>query len=408
MAQKVGVFCTGNSRLIFTISHAFAAALLKPIGCTNGGVNLFGQSSTGKTTIAKVCVSIVSSPEYLLTCRTTDNALEKTALAHNDCPMILDEAAQMSSKNMGESVYMLGNGAGKERMKPDGELRPLITFRSNFMLTGEIPVSQHIEEGGNRETEGQLIRVLDIPAVVGEHGVFDVLHDFKSGSELSKYLIEQSSKYYGTAYVEFLNALIKLDVIDTIRNKIAEIKNQLIGELQDEIGGQADRALDRFVLAASAGELATELGITGWNVGEATRATADCFKAWLNQRGGVENQENVKVLRQIKEFFELHGESRFTDITNGHAVDYSKTNNRAGFREQINDEWIYYVLPVGFKEMHKGFTQTLAIKSLIEAGWIQTNEITKNSKKIFESNIKHIITGFGRPRVYIFNGLMWE
>jgi len=253
--ENVGAFCKGNSRLIFAVSHAFAAALLKPMGRSNGGINLFGQSSTGKTTIAKVCVSIVSSPEYLLTCRTTDNALEKTALAHNDCIMVLDEAAQMSSKNMGESVYMLGNGAGKERMKPDGELRPLITFRTNFMLTGEIPISQHIEEGGNRETEGQLIRVLDIPAVVGEHGVFDVLHGFKSGSELSKHLVEQSSKFYGSAYIEFLNALIKPEVIDAARNKIVEIKSQLIADCQDELGGQADRALDRFALAAAAGEL---------------------------------------------------------------------------------------------------------------------------------------------------------
>lgn len=406
--ENVGVFCTGNSRLMFAISHTFAAALLKPMGRTNGGVNLFGQSSTGKTTIARVCVSIVSNPEYLLTCRTTDNALEKTALAHNDCIMVLDEAAQMSSKNMGESVYMLGNGAGKERMKPDGELRPLITFRSNFMLTGEIPISQHIEEGGHRETEGQLIRVLDIPAVVGEHGVFDVLHGFKSGSELSKHLVAQSSKFYGTAYIEFLNALIKPEVIDAVQDKLIEIKRQLIAELQDEIGGQADRALDRFVLAAAAGELATELGITGWNIGDATKATVECFKAWLNQRGGVENQEGIKVLKQVKEFFELHGESRFTDITEGRSVDYSKTSNRAGFRAQVNEEWVYYVLSAGFQEMHQGFTQFLAIKSLIEAGWIQTNEITKNSKIIIESCIKQTIDGYGRPRVYIFNGLMWH
>lgn len=65
--ENVGTFCTGNSRLMFAISHAFAAALLKPMNRTNGGINFFGQSSTGKTTIAKVCVSIISSPEYLLT-----------------------------------------------------------------------------------------------------------------------------------------------------------------------------------------------------------------------------------------------------------------------------------------------------------------------------------------------------
>jgi putative DNA primase/helicase len=302
---------------------------------------------------------------------------------------------------------MLGNGAGKERMRADGEQRPLITFRSNFMLAGEIPVSQHIEEGGNRETEGQLIRVLDIPAVVGEHGVFDVLHGFKSGSELSKHLVEQSSKFYGTAYIEFLEALIKPEIIESVRDNIVEIKRKIIAGLQDQIGGQADRALDRFVLAAAAGELATKLGITGWSVDDAIKATVECFTVWLNQRGGVENQESVKVLKQIREFFELHGESRFTDITQGTSVDYSKTSNRAGFRAQINDEWAYYVLPAGFKEMHKGFTQDLAIKSLIEAGWIQTKEIIKNSKSIIESSIKHTIHGYARTRVYIFNGLMW-
>lgn len=49
-----------------------------------------------------------------------------------------------------------------------------------------------------------------------------------------------------------------------------------------------------------------------------------------------------RALKQIKKFFELHGESRFTDITEGSSVDYSKTINRAGFKAQINDEWVYY------------------------------------------------------------------
>jgi len=397
--DHVGKYCGGNSRLIFAVSHGLASMLLEPTGSTNGGINLFGSSSIGKTTIARVCASLFSDPSYLLSCRTTDNALEKTAQSHNDCFLILDEAAQMNPKTMGETAYMLGNGAAKERMKSGGELQEVMKFRLNFMLTGEIPTSQHIQEDkGQRATEGQSIRILDIPAG-SNHGVFDTLHGFKTGAEFSKFLVEQSGKYYGTTFLQFIDSMLS---IEDLREKLKETKERLINALPEDLRtmeGQADRALDRFTIAAYAGELATQFGLTGWDDGEAVWAAGVCFEAWVITRGGADNQEEKKLLQQVRDFIETHGESRFTDITQSNNND-SKTINRAGFRELKEGEWIYYVLAVGFKEMHKGFTNVMAIKSLVEAGWLQKtrNSLGCNIASKMKKSAKH-----GSHRVYELN-----
>lgn len=400
--EKISKLCAGNSRLVFALSHGLASMLLSPTNSTNGGINLFGESSTGKTTIAKVCGSIFSDPTYVESCRTTTNALENTAHSHNDFLLILDEISQMNPRDMGDTIYTLCNGMGKARMRASTESHPIIKFRNNYLFTGEIPVYQHTREGGNRETEGQLVRVLDIPAVVGEHGVFDCLPEgIKSGAEFSNYLKEQTTRYYGTCAIAFLEELTKPQNIAKIPEKLKQVKEQLIEGLPQKVQGQTERAINRFVLAACAGELATEWGLTGWEPGEAITSSKKCLDAWLIERGGVGNKEGGKFLQQVRAFFAAHGESRFTDIDN---QEQSKTINRAGFKKLENDEWVYYVHPHAFEEIHKGFTKNFAIKTLIDATWIET---TINSLGEIEACKQKKIPKHGNGRFYKFK-LMLE
>ena len=395
--ENISKHCSGNSRLIFGVSHGLASFLLDLTHSTNGGVNLFGQSSTGKTTIAQVCVSLFGEPSYLSTCRTTTNASEKLAHSRNDCLLVLDELAQMEAREIGDAIYTLGNGQGKERMLSSGELRPCLRFRCNYLFTGEIPVSQRINEGGNRETEGQLVRVLDIPAVVGEYGAFDCLPDgFESGAEFSNYLKEQCTKHYGTCAIAFLEELTKPENLNCINEKLKLYRQQLTIDLPQGIQGQTERAINRFALAACAGELATEWGLTGWQPGEAITSARKCLDAWLAERGGVENQEGAKILKQVRAFFDTHGESRFTDINN---QEHSKTINRAGFKKLENEAWVYYVHPNSFDEICKGFNKPSVIKILIEAGWIETK---KNKRGQIEACISTRIPKNGSNRYYNF------
>ncbi|MGA6972830.1 MAG: DUF927 domain-containing protein, partial [Candidatus Binatus sp.] len=87
--QNVGKLCSGNSRLIFGVSMAVAAALLSLTGDESAGFHLVGPSSAGKTTAIKTSASVCGGPHYICQWRQTSNALEATAAQHNDLPLYL-------------------------------------------------------------------------------------------------------------------------------------------------------------------------------------------------------------------------------------------------------------------------------------------------------------------------------
>ncbi|HMM85074.1 DUF927 domain-containing protein [Azohydromonas sp.] len=68
---------------------------------------------------------------------------------------------------------------------------------------------------------------------------------------------------------------------DDVRGGIERLAAQWVA---DGASGQVHRVGRRFALAAVAGELATDAGLTGWPQGEATAAARACFEAWLAAR----------------------------------------------------------------------------------------------------------------------------
>jgi putative DNA primase/helicase len=79
---------------VLAISAAFAGPLLNLAGQEGGGVNIFGGSSQGKTTIAQAAASVWgrgSSPGYVKAWRATANGLEGVAASTSDTVLMLDE-----------------------------------------------------------------------------------------------------------------------------------------------------------------------------------------------------------------------------------------------------------------------------------------------------------------------------
>jgi uncharacterized protein (DUF927 family) len=92
-------------------------------------------------------------------------------------------------------------------------------------------------------------------------------------------------------------------------------------------------------LIATAGELATLLGVTLWREGEVTAAAAWALEQWISQRGGTEPAEARQALEQVRRFIEAHGEYRFEPLDN---VEARAVPNRAGWRkgEGLDREWL--------------------------------------------------------------------
>ena len=103
--------------MIFALSTAFAAPILKILGEDSGGFNIKGNSSTGKSTALTVAASVWGSPKYLQQWKSTDNAMEAIANSYNNCLLCLDELGQVDGNIASDMIYMLANGSGKNRLK---------------------------------------------------------------------------------------------------------------------------------------------------------------------------------------------------------------------------------------------------------------------------------------------------
>jgi len=394
--------CMGNSRLLFAVSVAFAAPLLEITGMESGGVHFRGDSSTGKTTALRLAASVWGGADFLQRWRATDNGLEALAAQHSDCLLVLDELSQVDPKVAGEVAYMLANGSGKARANRTGTTRDIASWRLLFVSSGEAGLAEHMALANRKPKAGMEVRLLDISADAGHGlGLFDTLHDHASGAAFSKTITEAALKYYGTAAIAFLEKLV--EHLDKMPGMVKRGQQQFIEHhLPDEAGGQSHRAALRFALVGAAGEIATAWGITGWNKGEAMQAAAICFKAWLAQRGGAGNQEAAAMLAQVRQFFELHGDARFTDwerATDDHAP---KTLNRAGFRKTstTTGETEYYVLREVFRgEVCKGFDYRAIAKLLVGLACLEVDGRSYTRKER--------LPGMGNTQCYRINANLW-
>ena len=381
----VGRHCVGNSRLGFFASLAFAGPLLAwAPGTDGGGFHLVGDSSCGKTTALRVAASVWGGRDYLQRWRATDNGLESLAAQHSDGLLCLDELAQLDAKMAGESAYMLANGQGKSRAGRTGAGRPRATWRLLFASAGEIGLAEHMAEANKRTRAGQELRMIDMPADAGvRRGLFEDLGEFDGPGLLAQHLTRATETTFGTAGRAWLLWLVDHTegLGRTLRERMDSIERTLVPEAA---AGQVQRVGRRFALVAAAGELATEAGITDWPAGTATRAAQRCFNDWLAARpGGIGLGEDAQMLRQMRAWFGMHGDSRFKPWHRTDSDNKPNTPLMAGWRKEImgdihneagdlvsvpiSREW--FVLPDVFRlEACKGYQERAALRLLKERG----------------------------------------
>ena len=370
--REISARCVGNSRLTFAVSAGFAPPLLHLTNDESGGFHFVGSSSLGKTTALRVGGSVWGGSHepagYLRQWRATANGLEGIAAMHCDALICLDEMGQVNAREAGEVGYLLANGQGKGRARRDGSARSPFTWRVLFLSSGEITLADKIrEDGRQRATAGQQVRILDIPAEAGNFGLFENLHGAASGQEFADALRNATQRNYGTAARAFLPEIAKH--AERIADKVREYRDAFIAQHRPAgASEQVGRGAARFGLVAAAGELATVLGLTGWDADAATEAAGACFEAWLALRGHAGPAEIEAGIEQVRHFFALHGGSRF-GMGNASDIDsHGRTVlNRAGFCKDGN----FWVYPEVFrKDIAAGYdcralTDALAARALL-------------------------------------------
>ncbi len=284
-----------------------------------------------QTTLLRAAASVWGkgdSPGYMRAWRATANGLEGAAASATDTALVLDELGQIDPREAQAALYSLSNGGGKARAARDGSLREPKSWRVMVLSSGELPIAAKLaEDRGRKPKAGQLVRMLDIPAE-RPCGVFDHAGPEGDAGALAKAFKLAAISSYGTAGPAFVRGLIDDEVTgEDIRGMISGFVATYAPAGAD---GQIDRAAQRFGLIAAAGELATAMGITPWQEGEARTAAAWALGQWIEQRGGTEPAEVRQAIEQVRLFIEQHGESRFEALD---ATEPRVVLNRAGWRK---------------------------------------------------------------------------
>ena len=371
---------------VLAISAAFAGPLLHPAGQEGGGVHLFGNSSTGKTTMLKLAASVWGDSGVVRSWRATANGLEGAANRTNDIAMILDEIGQVDAKDAAASMYMLASGVGKVRMNRNATLQDIKTWRAFILSSGEMTVETKITQlRGATSYTGAALRLLNVGADRGlGYGALDGPGTTGNSADLVRGFAEAVRQAHGVAGPEFVRTVISENAC---AEKLREAVNLFAStHVKSGSHGPIERPAKRFVLLTAACWLSTQLGNTGCPPGVATGAAAQAFAKWKIARGGdgKDPAEDRKAIMHVTAFIVTYGESRFDEldrngypITSGEAEGATTTPRpvfvRYGWRKHYGDDRIWMIDDSKWEsEVCKGFDPDQVSRALARNGFLKT------------------------------------
>lgn len=372
--ESIGRLCSGNPLMVLAVSTALAGPLLHLCHRQTAGIHLVGDSSNGKTTLLEVASSVWGGPDFKRTWRATGNGLEGVAAALSDTALVLDEIGEADGKEIGATVYALGNGTGKARASRNGTARRPQRWRIAVLSSGERTLAAHMSEAGKRSHAGQAVRLLDIPAK-RQHGAFDTLHHLADGRAFADHLKSEVTRHHGHLGPAFIERLVaeERDLAGEV-DRFAQVDGFATSR---PLQGRAAKVL---ALIGLAGELATEYGLTGWQPGEAMAAAIEAFHAWAAGQGGVRS-EHEQILANVAGFIERHGDARFSSVEN--TLSHSPmVRDRAGWWRDDAEGRTYLFSGEGLAEALGGFDVKRGTEALEVAGWIVERDAGARSVRV--------------------------
>lgn len=408
--EQIAKPCRGNPLLMFSLMIGLAGPLLKPVEEQGGGFHYYGTTTGGKTTCGQVCMSIWgngadpandSESTAIRTWDATQNAIEGLAELHSHQILVLDELGKTQMEDVGQAIYKLAGGKGKERATISGGLRKPRSWRTLIFSNGEVSLTQMAMKNKQALKGGQLIRIVDIPVDTdtGERGIV-VQTQGRDAKVYVEDLKSACSKFYGSAgptFVAYVLAQYQQHGVATVSGQLREemkrIENWLAGKLDGTMPPEGRRVLRRFALVALAGMRAGPgmAGILDWTIEEVLAATLKVAQRWLEAIGNARSEQERGVA-QLRE-------NMLANINSFIWADEKLGGAREVLGYRVDKHFL--VLPKAFAELCGEYDPRQVLASLRDQNllWMESGRVMRKAP---------IIRALGnfRPRVYWISNLL--
>lgn len=283
---------------VFAMLIGLSSPLLSIIGSASGTTfNLSGQSSTGKTDGLRVAAGVWGRPAVrgddacVQSLRTTVNGIESVAVQSNNIALCFDEMKSADVEVMREGAYLLGNGRGKIRAKPDGSMRPVASWLLNVLMCGEKTVEGILDAAGAAQAAGQVLRWIDIDS--------DPLLPKLTMDELRTFYAALDGSY-GTAGPEMVRRVLAgFDVVDAFDQATASLYQGEDAKLQ-----RAAQSFASLIVAGRIMDIDASVVKEVWDrwiAEDVTKAMDDFQTMGRELLGFIEEQMGAKIVELEEE-----------------------------------------------------------------------------------------------------------
>ena len=341
---NVAELAMNSSYIAFGIIAALAAPLQRFASLSEGVIfNLAGESSTGKTTAAKVAATVSGAPRPLPSWNITNRRLDERAAEYSDILLVLDDTEKRSGKTkqtaqaLSDAAHVMTDGQSRDYSDvvtgPDRLER--LHWRCLAISTSPVTAEAYALKAGNPRSDGERVRFIDIAVPDRENGgVFDYPGlGYSLGIEGAKLRIRELEdvikEYHGVA----LEPWIKYLLSDVTSEDVNRLIRRFIEKVSPDGTGFDERFAAKFGLVYAAGKLAIRAGILPWPKGFPLEVVEHCYRqarSVIVDFGKMESGAAVVLLEAAED------RQLFPTVKKGERLPAEVANTWAGIQRQID------------------------------------------------------------------------
>ena len=294
--EDVAGLCGYSDLGITLLSAAFATPLLIFTGRYSFGLNIFGPSKDGKSTMLVAATSVggVGREEALSNWAASDAAIGELCRLNCDMLLPLNETGSLDRRlaysRIARTIYKISQNQGREVHSKSSfaTTDDSAEYRTIFISTAERSVDELAKYAGETRDEGERARCICIPAKrQGRRKAIDrrpsdlPIEERKTWAKRTLVKIRSTCKHnHGLAMRPFIKYV--MDDLDGSKRQIARYMKRFIERLEiDNLSGAIEDAADNMSLVCAGGCMAVDAGLLPYTKDEVFRAIATCFREAL-------------------------------------------------------------------------------------------------------------------------------
>jgi len=407
---------------VFALCASLASMLLKPADMDISMFHFYGGSTTGKTILLQLAMSVHGSgsepgqgSSNILRWNTTANALERSLADCSGLVACIDELGAHSNRGFSSTLYNITSGESKIRMGKTLEVRDNFTWNTIILSSGEMSVSEKLASEKEILTGGLEHRTISIEVMPEDsHSLLpeDETVSMETLINWADTLKSGLSEYNGTAGKLFISYFLAQKDDNNVLLPADEIRQQLHQMITDEtdsfisqfeesddddkgisLSAIQKRAMKRFALVSVAGKLAVKWDVLPFTEAQVEDSVLMLACNWLDNSQNRYDPD-ISFMTAFRTWLLNTLNTQFSTLGKN---DDLLVSSRSGFLDAKTKDILIYKDAFSAICLKHHMSVTNGAKALCKSGYLKPESeghFKKRKRKDMEQDYYHIDRSF--------------